>query len=210
MDCRTAAARVLGGLGLSVSAIGPVVAQEPRQVVSAFLAPEGLPVAAVEPFEAAVAFQTMDRFLDLLVLLSFVLAAYLVGRALQRTVLPSLRPSVFASTVLAIPMLFGMNMDFYDIHRVSVDAAGITTHRYMSADQRVAWSEVARVEVVDGSLFPVVTDDRALRFVGAGDAVCDVPRYLSQADAIAAYGLARLDPGPAQAAPRDAAPESGP
>jgi hypothetical protein len=162
------------------------------QAVEAFLAPAPLPSTVTPAFEAAVAFQTMDRLLDMMIALGVILAIYLLGLALRRTAFPTLRPPVFASTVLAIPMLFAVNMDFYDVHRVSVDRAGITTHRYMSPDEHIRWAEVTDVQVVDGALFPVVTDDRALRFVTDDGTESHVPRYLPRADAVAAYALAQL------------------
>ena len=83
---------------------------------------------------------------------------------------------MFTSTVLAIPMLFAVNMDFYDLHQVSVDAEGITTHHYMGSDEHVSWVDVRAVEVDEGALFPVMTDDRSLRFVARRHRDFDVPR----------------------------------
>ena len=113
---------------------------------------------------------------------------------------------MFTSTVLAIPMLFAVNMDFYDLHQVSVDAEGITTHHYMSSDEHVSWVDVRAVEVDEGALFPVVTDDRSLRFVDAEGAACSVPRYVPQAEAIAAGALGHLRAAALRTGAKEATP----
>ena len=136
--------------------------------------------------------------------LGFILALHLLGLGLKRSGARSLRPAVFTSTLVAIPMLFWVNMDFYDLHRVSADATGLTIERYMGPDDRIAWAEVRALEVLDGAPFPVMTDDRSLRVVGAQGASCVLPRYVPEVDAIVALGLKHIQA--ASTLPKEATP----
>ena len=111
--------------------------------------------------------------------------AYFGGVFLRNNGLPGLQPAVFTAAVMGVLMFTVVNTEFWQMKSVRADAEGITIERYTSSNSSVRWTEVKAVNVQDGSLFPVVSDDTSLVLVAESGEEFPIPRFLADADGIA-------------------------
>ncbi len=153
--------------------------------------PGGLPAPPELPLTVEQDFTSLARLADVGILL-VVLAALLGAGFLLRGALPRLRPAVLAAGAVAILMWTAVNPLFWQLASVTVDAGGLTVHRYTVSHLRIEWDAVREVRVTPGEPLPLAQDDRSLRLLDAGGEHVDVPRFLPRSAEVAAAVLAAL------------------
>ena len=166
-------------LGNDAELPAPGAEQEPGQT-------RELDEVAIEADHAA-----GSRVADVIFGLAFIGILYLLGWGIQKLALEQVKPWIFASVCLGILMFTAVNPIWWQFAGLKMDESGVEVTRNAASDTQVTWDDLTEVRVEDGKAFPVFTDDTMLVLV-AGDDEVRIPRYVPNAEAVAAYVLAHL------------------
>ncbi len=123
---------------------------------------------------------------DVLLLLVVIGLIYAAFRAIAKN------PWLPTSLALAIMFYALVNVRWWNLAEVSVDAAGLTSRSWVGDPVKLAWSELTALGCISGELFPVFQDDASLVVSGPVDAdgkssKIEIPRFLDRYPEVAAF-----------------------
>ncbi|MCC6623661.1 MAG: hypothetical protein IT385_20555 [Deltaproteobacteria bacterium] len=136
------------------------------------------------------------RVADVALLLGLIAAFWGLGRFLKSAGLPNLRPFVLASALTGVLLLFFTNSAFWMVAGVTLEPDKVSVQKHLGADEVFAWSDLKRVELDSGDLYPAFTDDTSLVLVGPDDKRLAIPRFVPGIAAIAPEVRKHLPPAP--------------
>jgi len=123
---------------------------------------------------------------DVLLLLAVIGLIYAALRAIAKN------PWLPTSLALAVLFYTLVNVRWWNLAEVSVDATGLTSSSWVGDPVHFVWSDLTALGCVSGELFPVFQDDASLVVSGPVDADgkfsnIEIPRFLDRYPEVAAF-----------------------